>query len=179
LKRKIGDCYDWKRVTQRAYAQEYVETEEFSGYITLLRIDKVAQPLFAQYGTKKVCIADDGYMWLFHYPNDSLHAVTTMFDAAGRIVQWYIDICQGYEVDERGVPFFHDLYLDLIVLSSGEVIQKDSDELEEALRDGVIDTATYQQAWEEARRILKCIQEGTFRLLDLSERHREILVGRL
>ncbi len=38
---------------------------------------------------------------------------------------------QGY--DEDGVPYFYDLYLDLVVYPDGTVIEDDMDELQEAL----------------------------------------------
>ena len=54
-----------------------------------------------------------------------------MFNEKVTIIQWYIDICIQNGV-ENGRPFWDDLYLDLIVLPYGEMIQKDADELEEA-----------------------------------------------
>ncbi|MFJ7755282.1 hypothetical protein ACQKGI_01190 [Peribacillus muralis] len=60
LKRKYGNRLEWKRVLERKYAQAYIETKEMKGYITLLHTIKVAEPLFAMYEGKKVCIVDDG-----------------------------------------------------------------------------------------------------------------------
>ncbi|WP_409342304.1 DUF402 domain-containing protein [Paenibacillus sp. MBLB4367] len=179
MKKKYGDRPDWKRVAKRAYAQEFVETESFTGYITLIRIDQVTEPLFARYGDKKKCLADEGYMWLQHFPIGSLHSVTTMFDSTGQIVQWYIDICQEVGLDERKVPWFYDWYLDLIVLPSGEVIQKDADELEEALSNRAISDDCYNQACDEARRLTELITEEKFELLSLSEPHRQMLLAKL
>jgi predicted RNA-binding protein associated with RNAse of E/G family len=179
LKKKYGDRSDWKRVIKKAYAQAHIITAEFTGYITLLRIDQVTEPLFVQYGNKKICIVDNGYMWLQHFPIGNFHSVTTMFDSTGHIVQWYIDICQGNDIDERNVPCFDDLYLDIIVLPTGEVIQKDSNELEEALSQGIISNLSYNQAWVETHRLTELIKAGNFELLSLSEPHRKILLGKL
>ena len=52
LKRKYGDRSDWKRVIERKYAQSYIDTNEFKGYITLLNTVKVAEPLSVKYGGK-------------------------------------------------------------------------------------------------------------------------------
>ncbi|MBP1994449.1 DUF402 domain-containing protein [Paenibacillus eucommiae] len=179
MKKKFGDRLDWKRVAKRAYAQAYLENDDFTGYITLIRMDQVTEPLFAQYGDKNLCIVDTGYMWLQHFPVGKLHSVTTMFDAAGHIVQWYIDICQGNEIDERSVPWFNDLYLDLIVLPTGEVFEKDAAELDEALSKGVISEFAYIQAWEETHRLMELIKAGKFDLLKLTESHLEVLVEKL
>lgn len=45
LKRKYGDRSDWKRVLKREYAQLYLEMDNFKGYISLLKIAKVKEPL--------------------------------------------------------------------------------------------------------------------------------------
>lgn len=91
LKRKFGDRSDWKRVLARQYAQSYIGSDDFKGYVTLLRIVKVSEPLFVNYEGKQICIVDDGYQWLQQFPSGKNHSVTTMFDAKGHIVQWYID----------------------------------------------------------------------------------------
>lgn len=61
-----------------------------------------------------------------------------MFDNKGNIVQWYIDICLKNGLD-RNIPWLDDLFLDIILLPSEEVIQKDADELEEAYLNGIIE----------------------------------------
>lgn len=88
LKRKFGDRSDWKRIIKRKYSQQYLDTKEFKGYITLLNTIKVAEPLLVNYGGREVTIVDDGYMWLQQFPLEKNHTVTTMFDANGKIVQW-------------------------------------------------------------------------------------------
>lgn len=93
LKRKDGKRSDWKRISKRSYAQSLIETEEFNGHVTLLHAIQVSHPLNVHYEKEHVCTLDDGYMWLQQFPSNAHHAVTTMFDASGNIVQWYIDIC--------------------------------------------------------------------------------------
>ena len=176
--RKYGDRSDWKRVIQREYAQSYLGTKDFTGYITLLNLLQVTEPLWVQYGEKRICIVDNNYMWLQHFPLEKNYAVTTMFDAKGEIVQWYIDIC--YEVGwENSIPWMDDLILDIVVLPTGEVFQLDEEELEEALENGSINQEMYDLARNEAARITTCIKENQFKLLDFSKIHREVLVEHL
>ncbi|WP_345797130.1 DUF402 domain-containing protein [Peribacillus muralis] len=148
------------------------------GYITLLHTIKVAEPLFAMYEGKKICIVDDGYMWLQQFPLEKKHSVTTMFDNNGNIVQWYIDICLRNGV-EHDIPYLDDLYLDIILLPSGEVIQKDVDELEIALLNGIIDKYLYDLAWEEVKIITDLVNNNSFELLELSRYHKALLVNEL
>ena len=178
LKRRYGNRPDWKRIIQRKYAQVQLDSNTFSGSITLLKMEKVAAPLFVDYGDKNVCIVDNGYMWLQQFPSGKNHSVTTMFDSVGEIVQWYIDICRE-NGEENGTPYWDDLFLDIVALPSGEIILKDADELEEALENGIVDRALYKLAWVETNKIIKLMNEGTFELIEMSFFHKGILEGRL
>ncbi|MCJ7839793.1 DUF402 domain-containing protein [Lederbergia sp. NSJ-179] len=170
LKRKYGDRTGWKRILDREFRQMFLDTEEFTGNITLLKIHKVIEPSFVQYRDKRVCIVDDGYYWLQHFPKDQHYSVTTMFDARGKIIQWYIDICKENGI-ENDRPWMDDLFLDIVVLPTGEMFLKDADELEEALEKGMIDGKLYQMAWKEANQLSDLIRNEQFSLLGLSKEH--------
>lgn len=175
MKRKYGDRSDWKRVPEKEYVQLYLENIDFKGHITLLKLKKVTEPLYVNYYDQNICIGNDGYMWLQQFPCDKHHSVTTMFDEKGQIVQWYIDICYKNGVSEDNIPWMDDLFLDIIVLPTAEVIQKDSEELEEALLNGTIDKSLYNLAIQEASMINSLIKDKNFTLLQLSMDHKDIL----
>lgn len=120
---------------------------------------------------------DDGYVWLQHFPSEKRYSLTTMFDSKGEIVQWYIDICLGNGI-ENNIPWFDDLFLDIVVLPTGEVIQLDTDELEDALKAGVIDNDLYNTACYEADKINSLIKSSEFELMNLSKKHKELLLER-
>ncbi|WP_059173089.1 DUF402 domain-containing protein [Bacillus sp. FJAT-27445] len=177
-KRVFGNRPGWKRITKRRYAQSYLDTQEFKGYITLLHIVEAAAPLVVDYETRRVCIVDRGYFWLQQFPEGKNHSVTTMFDCSGEVVQWYIDICLQ-NASENGVPFYDDLYLDLIIFPSGEVILKDADELDEALAKGIINQTQYDLAWQETENLNLLLSKGEFPLLKLSIVHKDLLLKNL
>lgn len=60
---------------------------------------------------------------------------------------------QGY--DEDGVPYFYDLYLDLIVYPDGNIIVDDLDELQQALKVGDITEMQYNKAITTAQKLQK------------------------
>ena len=99
-------------------------------------------------------------------------------DADGDVVQWYIDICLRNGV-ENNVPWMDDFFLDIVVLLNGEIIEKDADELEEALSKGIIDQPLYDLAWIEVEAIKSLISAGNFNLIELSNSHKEILTHML
>lgn len=62
-----------------------------------------------------------------------------MFDAAGRVIQWYIDMSREHGVDDGGgMPWFDDLSLDLVLYPNGRVVVLEEDEPDEALAAGAI-----------------------------------------
>jgi uncharacterized protein len=174
MKRKFGNYPAWKRVIEREYAKTYLETTDFRGYVTLLHTIKVAAPLNVCYLDSKCPILDDGYMWLQHFPAGQHFGMITVFDQDENIVQWYIDICQEIGT-ENGIPWLDDLYLDIVVLPTGELITLDEVELQEALDDQIITKDQYDLAWCEYTRLKRLIEQNKFVLFDLSKEHKELL----
>jgi len=177
VKRRQADRPQFSRVTQRRFYVERLDSEDYTSYVTLLCIDAVREPLWVSCGDNRVCVADEGYSWLQHFPAKAHYTVTTMFDAAGRIVQWYIDVCKQHGVDESGVPWQDDLYLDIAMLPSGEIELLDVAELDRAWWQGSISQADHDLAWREAKRIMDEIGRGEFALLKLAEPHRNRLLA--
>lgn len=171
LKRKYGSRYDWKRIVEKGYAEKYISTSQFTGYVTLLEMNDVAEPLFMNYKGRAVCIANKGYSWLQHFPEGKFFSVTTVFDSTGQIVQWYIDICRGNGYCLTYGPWMDDLFLDLIVLPTGEIIEKDIDELEVARGSEVISEGEFALAWTEFDRIKTLVAQNRFALLELTKEH--------
>ncbi|WP_311291747.1 hypothetical protein [Paenibacillus glycanilyticus] len=68
-----------------------------------------------------------------------------------------------------------DLFLDLIVLPSGELMEKDAAEIEQAYNSGVIGRELYDLAWKESDKLAEMIKRGEFALLGLSNLHKELL----
>ncbi|MEI4769334.1 GrpB family protein [Psychrobacillus sp. FJAT-51614] len=174
LKRRYGNRSDWKRILEREYTQKSLEKKEFTGLVTLLNLVRVAEPLWVDYGDKRICIVDDGYSWMQHFPVGKNYTLTTMFNAKDEIVQWYIDICNEIGM-ENNLPWWDDLFLDIIVLPGGEIIQQDENELEEALSKGDIDQKMFSLAWDEANSITSLLKEGKFELLHYSTIHKKQL----
>lgn len=179
IKRKTADRDGWRRVTRRSYAQEFVETETFTGYVTLLHIEQVTEPLRIRMVGREYSIADNGFLWLHHVPLEGAHVVTAMYNAAHQVLQWYIDIRKDMGLNDNGVPWFDDLFLDIVVFPDGEVVVKDEDELDAALAKGVITQAEHDFAWQEARRLLDLINRGAFAPLQLADIHRDLLLAKL
>ncbi len=180
LKRKYGSRYDWKRVMERAYTELFIDmSPSFKGYVSLLHMKRVKKPLYMSYGGRSVCIADDGYYWMQHFPDGQHYSITTVFDSSGSIVQWYIDICKRIGYCATNGPWIDDLYLDLIVLPTGKIIEKDIDELDLAFKNKKISKSDYELAWAEFERVKLLLVEGSLKLKELTMPHFELLAQTL
>jgi uncharacterized protein len=148
-----------------------LEIPAFSGIVTRFDMLKVREPLFVNYDTERLCIADAGFTWLQHFPSHANYVVSSIFDANGNLVQHYIDVILEQGLDDRGIPWFLDLYLDVIVTRSGQLILKDTHELESALETSEITKAQFDFAHVTALSLINRIEFGSFGLLELAIHH--------
>lgn len=175
--RKYGNRADWKRILHRNYRETSLETKAFQGHISLIEMKVVSTPLHVSYPNQTLCIVDNGYSWLQHFPMDSHHAVTTMFDQNGVVIQTYIDISLQNGVDENG-PWWEDLYLDLIVFPTGEILLQDEDDLDNALKSGAISKSQYSLAWSEVESVRNALANNQLEIIHLAPSHRQLLSTR-
>lgn len=174
---RSADRLAWHLVRERRFVVRRIDSRDYRGYVTLLRLDDVREPWWVRFGQERVCIADRGYDWVQHFPDGLPYVLLAAFDERGELVQWYIDIVGGTGVDERGVPWYEDLYLDIVVSPTGETLLLDVDELDAALRQGDVTRDQYDFAWRQASVVLDALEDDLFPLLWLSDLHREQLVA--
>ena len=63
-------------------------------------------------------------------------------------------IFSGKHIDEKGMPCIEDLFLDIAVLPSGQVITLDADELQDALDKGEITADDFDHAYNIHNQII-------------------------
>ncbi len=94
-----------------------------------MEIKEVTKPQVWNYNGKDTIVCDKGIKWISILPKDKYYCITAMLDQKEEIIAWYIDMIAGQGVDD-GIPYFYDLYLDLVVYPDGTIIIDDMDELE-------------------------------------------------
>lgn len=175
MRTRSADRLDWQRVLARRFVAQRIDSADYHGYATLLRLDEVREPLYVSFGQERICIADRGYDWVQQFPDGASYVLLAAFDERGELVQWYIDIVGSMGVDERGVPWYEDLYLDIVISPMGETLLLDADELDAALRLGEVTPGQYDFAWKQASALLDALELDLFPLIWLSDAHREQL----
>ncbi|WP_459501034.1 ribonuclease FAU-1 family protein [Bacillus sp. C1] len=158
MKRKYGDGSSWNRLIEKSYSVKHVQ----NGMLGTLQMKKVKEPSYKRYNHQKLCIANDNYTWLQYFINDKNFAITAMLNEKKELVQYYIDVAKEYKIDERGMPYFDDLYLDVVLLPNGNIYLLDEDELEGAYRAGDISKEEYDVAWSTAKWLIATIEKGKF-----------------
>jgi uncharacterized protein len=166
----------WQRVTQRKLSVWKLEEEPFTGYVTRLDLLEVTSPLWVKSCGERVCVADTGYSWLQHFPANTHYTLTSQWDEKDRLVQWYFDICEYHGVNENAVPYWEDLYLDVIGTPNHVFEIIDQDELAEALEQDHISAEEYDLATREADSLLHLLKTGDSELLEVAKSHHQHLV---
>ncbi|MEG1254587.1 DUF402 domain-containing protein [Clostridium sp.] len=171
MKRRYADKSDWRRVLDREFKLKYIDNEELKGYISIIYMKEVREPLVIQTLGQDYCIADKNYSWLQYFPNDKNFVVTVMINEKGEVIQWYFDISEEYQLTDNGIPFYDDLFLDLVVLTTGEVIVLDENELDEALEEREISKEQHEVASSQCRSLEAWIKANNDKLNYLTKKY--------
>lgn len=159
MKRKSLSYASWTCILSKDLTVRRV-TEPFEGHVALLRIHEVTEPQVWSWRGEPLTVCDRGMAWLSMLPARGGLCVTAQLNKDQSVALWYIDMIAGQGIDEQGVPWFDDLYLDLIVHPDGSIHVDDRDELDEALRQGEITQAQHQQALSTCAMLQKGLEGG-------------------
>ena len=179
MKRKFADRPNWKRVLSRKMIMDRFDNDHFKGFAMLIYIEKVREALWVDIGGKSECVVNDGYSWLTLFPENQYYVVTAMFNHKHEIVQWYIDICRDIGFTDKGIPWYDDLYLDIIISSDHNIYLIDEDDLALALKQNIINQEDFDFAYQEANKLLSQLRQNDVVLLKYAEVIYSILRKRL
>ena len=170
---KCRVVYDeWKSMIKKHREGSFENSSDFKGYVGLLSIEEVSQKQEWKYKDETITVCDNGYKWLTIMPKDDYYCITVMMDSDYNIKVSYIDMIDSQGIDDDGVPFFYDCYLDLVVYPDGYVKVDDRDELDEALQNGDISKEQYDRALQTADKLRQT-------LFDDYEKYLSFIKGRL
>ena len=168
MKRKYIARSQWQIIKTSKCILFNTYQERFDGYASAVFVERVHEKFVCELNGRKFCLVDDGYTWIQRLPVEKNWSVTAMFDDRSNIIQWYFDITKQNSIDENGQPFYDDLYLDVVVLPSGEVVLFDEDELKEALESGDITQKEFDLAYSEANKIMEGMAKDISYLTNMS-----------
>lgn len=133
MKRSRLSYDEWKCIKSKKSKGKHISTDFFKGYIGILEIEEVSEKQVWKFNGENIVVCDAGRKWLSILPENNFYCITAMMNEENEILLWYIDMIAEQGIDADGVPYFDDLYLDLVVYPNGTIIVDDMDELENAL----------------------------------------------
>ena len=113
-------------------------------------------------------IIDNNYKLIEHYDYNSKIKLTSIYDNENKIVEWYFDIARRIG-KEQDTPYEDDLYLDVVVRPTGEIILLDEDELKAAYDRLEVNKKDYDMAYNEANRLIERLKENTDKLKEFTD----------
>ena len=167
-----------KELFGREYVCEKLQENNIKGVAGLIYIKKVTSPCIKEHEEgKKIKIADNNYYWLQIGIEGKNFWITAMYNDKKELIQYYIDITKKNVINDE--PYFYDLFLDIVVSSSGKCILLDEDELKNALDEKIINHKEYEFAYAEAKRIIENIPNNKENLDSLCRKYFNILLKKM
>ena len=162
MKKKRFDHRNWHRVL--SHEQHIYNLPE--GVLVDFIAGEVTKPLVVSSCGEQVVVLDSHFRWIYFAPKGASHALTVQLDPEDRPVQFYIDINHSNAVSEDGIPYGLDLYLDVVALPEGWQVRAaeiiDADELEEAVKQGLVTAELADFAWTEAQKVHALLLDQAF-----------------
>ena len=135
MKRSKLSYDEWKCIETKKLKWKQVNTDFFKGYVSILEIEKVTEKQIWRFNDEDIIVCDNGLKWLSILPQNDFYCITAMMDRNENILLWYIDMIAEQGIDADSIPYFDDLFLDLVVYPTGMIKVDDMDELEEACKE--------------------------------------------
>ena len=165
LKKRYADRHVGERTQNTELKIISVEDNFFKGDVYFYNFSDVKEKILIPSGK---CILDNNYKWLEFYNYDSRIKLTAIYDENNEIIEWYFDIAREIG-KENGVPYEDDLYLDVVVTPSGDVILLDEDELKEAFDKKEMTKQEYDEAYKIANDLMEKLKNNKNKLQEYTD----------
>lgn len=165
LKKRYADRHVGERTQNTELKIISTEDKFFKGDIYFYNFSDVKEKILIPSGK---CILDNNYKWLEFYNYDSRVKLTAIYDEDNEIIEWYFDIAREIG-KENGVPYEDDLYLDVVVTPSGDVILLDEDELKEAFDKKEMTKQEYDEAYKIAYKLMERLKNNKDKLQEYTD----------
>ncbi len=147
----MREVVDWELVV--------IKKEKDNYFLGIKKINKTTNPFVLNIFGKEVTHIDDGYYIVEFTPLDRFYNARVYLDKEKNVINYYFDISRG-NGGEDNIPYYDDLYLDVIYYpKDNEVVEEvDEDELINALNKGKITKEEFDLAKNESQRLIEEIK---------------------
>ncbi|MBQ6494629.1 MAG: DUF402 domain-containing protein [Bacilli bacterium] len=159
-----------KKFTTNTYMKEAIEYDiviikENKLFITIKKYKKVSNPFIIKNEKKQIKYIDNNYYILELTPLEENYNIRFYFNKKKELIDYYIDITLENGVEYK-IPYYIDLYLDIIHYPNNKVKFCDENELKEALDKKIISKKDYEMAYKVGNKLLKEIENNTNKYLN-------------
>lgn len=137
------------------YHQMHMDNELFKGWVSLNYLTDGETRYWEYEKSGKIPVSAKGMIWLTLIPDDRKRCIGAYIKPDRRVSVWYVDVIEETGIDEDGIAYYIDKYLDVILTPQGDVIVQDRDELDAAYKSGELSDAQYEEAIKEGELIIK------------------------
>ncbi len=166
---------EWKCIVSKNITGKRIQQDFFQGYIGLIEISEVNEPQIWKFNGEDMVVCDKGIKWMSILPQNDFYCITAMMNEKEEILVWYVDMIEGQGTDSEDIPYFIDLYLDLVVYPDGTIMVDDMDELEEALLQKDITQEQYDLAVNTCDMLKNGILHDISRFKEFTKRCYEVI----
>lgn len=137
------------------YHQMYMDNELLKGWVSINYLTDGEERFWEYEKSGSVPVCGKGMIWLTIIPDDRSRCIGAYFLPNRRVSVWYIDVIEETGIDDDGVVYYIDKYLDVVFTPQGDICIKDRDELDEAYESGELSTEQYENALREGELIVE------------------------
>ena len=142
----------------------YLDEDDY--YVSVKKLVHLTENFYINNG-KILAMANGFYVMEIISKNDN-YALRMFINDKKEIIEYYFDIIKESGIDpDSKIPYFYDLYLDVVLTPNGKPYVVDEDELEEALNNKDITKEEYDLAVSTKDKLLEEIKNGTNKLLNI------------
>lgn len=151
-----------------SYEVNFIIDNEKDYYVTVKKMKK-ARPFVAFEG---VHLIDNGTFMVEITPKNENYNMRVYLSPEKEVLEYYFDISKQNGIDEDcKIPFYDDLFTDVIVTCDGVIRIDDENELLEAYQNGEITKEDFNLANETTKKLVAELENGTnrFKNMDLTQ----------
>lgn len=137
------------------YHQMHMDNELFKGWVSINYLTAGESRFWEYEKSGTVQVSGKGMIWLTLIPDDKSRCIGAYFLPNHRVSVWYVDVIEKIGIDDDGIVYYIDKYLDVVLTPQGDVCIKDRDELDAAYASGELSTFQYENALREGDLIVK------------------------
>lgn len=136
------------------YHQMHMDNELFKGWVALNYLTDGEERFWEYEKSGRVPVCGKGMIWLTLIPDDKKRCIGAYIKPDRRVSVWYVDVIEETGIDEDGIVYYIDKYLDVILTPQGDVIVQDREELDAAYASGELSDFQYEEALKEGELII-------------------------